>query len=562
MGKQKSSYLLIIDCICFIIALLIGTILRFGIREAGSTVLHYYSGFYFIILALSVISYILLYFYYSPKDGYILGKDLISQTWYVLRNHILLFIILILSLFVFQAGALLSRRLIFYTFLISFALDLLAREIIRVLYQNEYEKNTKTLTIAGKIVRILPVGEKQEMENAQDFPAVKHVFAIGCKGIPAEYGGFESFMQNLTGFRQNTNILYHVARMADDNLRFEYHNAIVFDVHVPTIGSAKAVYYDIAALKRCIRYCRINHVPNPVFFIMACRIGPFMGHYHRQIEAIGGRVFLNPDGHEFERSKWSLPVRKYWKYSERLMVRNVDQLICDSKNIEKYIREEYKEYDPKTTYIAYGSSIIHKQDILSDERSLSEFQDWLTYNKVQPKQYFLIIGRFVPENSYEVMIREFMASNTKKDLVIVTTENGRFFDYLEKQLHFTMDSRIKFVGTIYDTSLLNAIRVNAFAYIHGHSVGGTNPSLLESLGSTDINLLLDVGFNHEVGEDGALYWTREKGSLQKLIDEVDQMKEEQSYVYGQKAKARIQSDYLWEKIVEEYEKVFLSEESN
>jgi hypothetical protein len=356
MKEQKGSYLLIIDCICFAAALFAGAALRFGIKGAGSTILHYYSGFYFIILVLSLVSYFIIYFYYSRKDSYVLGKDFINQTWLVFRNHTMLFIILILSLFVFQAGALLSRRLILYTFLISFALDLLAREGIRVFYQNEYEKNTKTLTIAGKIVRILSAGEKQEMENTQKFPLVKHVFAVGCKGIPAEYGGFESFMQNLTEFRQNTNILYHVARMADDNLRFEYHNAIVFDVHVPTIGSAKAVYYDIAALKRCIRYCRINHVSDPVFFIMACRIGPFMGRYHRQIAAIGGRVFLNPDGHEFERSKWSLPIRKYWKYSERLMVRNVDQLICDSKNIEKYIREEYREYNPKTTYIAYGSS--------------------------------------------------------------------------------------------------------------------------------------------------------------------------------------------------------------
>jgi rhamnosyltransferase len=134
--------------------------------------------------------------------------------------------------------------------------------------------------------------------------------------------------------------------------------------------------------------------------------------------------------------------------------------------------------------------IIHKQDILNDEKSLSEFQDWLTYNKVQPKQYFLIIGRFVPENSYEVMIREFMASNTKKDLVIVTTENGKFFDYLEKAASFYKGFQNQICrNDIYDTSLLNAIRVNAFAYIHGHSVGGTNPSLLESLGSTDINLL-------------------------------------------------------------------------
>ena len=97
------------------------------------------------------------------------------------------------------------------------------------------------------------------------------------------------------------------------------------------------------------------------------------------------------------------------------------------------------------------------------------------------KNYYLVVGRFVPENNYETMIREFMKSSSKKDFAIITNVNERFLDELEQKLHFRDDSRIKFVGTVYNQELLMKIRENAYGYFHGHEVGGTNPSLLEAL---------------------------------------------------------------------------------
>ena len=98
--------------------------------------------------------------------------------------------------------------------------------------------------------------------------------------------------------------------------------------------------------------------------------------------------------------------------------------------------------------------------------------------------------------------------------------NDKFLNELENRLHFSKDKRIKFVGTVYDQELLKKIRENAYAYFHGHTVGGTNPSLIEALGSTDLNLLVNVGFNKEVAIDSALYWDREEGKLARLINEV------------------------------------------
>ena len=130
----------------------------------------------------------------------------------------------------------------------------------------------------------------------------------------------------------------------------------------------------------------------------------------------------------------------------------------------------------------------------------------------------------MPENSFEIMIREFMKSKSKKDFALITNVNDKFLNELENKLHFRRDPRIKFVGTVYDQELLKKIRENAYAYFHGHTVGGTNPSLIEALGSTDLNLLVDIGFNREVAEDCALYWSKELGELAKLINQVEVLK--------------------------------------
>ena len=128
---------------------------------------------------------------------------------------------------------------------------------------------------------------------------------------------------------------------------------------------------------------------------------------------------------------------------------------------------------------------------------------------------------------------------------------------MEERLHFSKDKRIKFVGTVYDQELLKKIRENAYAYFHGHTVGGTNPSLIEALGSTDLNLLVDVGFNIEVAEDSALYWSRDEGSLASLINKADNMSQEEIMTLSKKAKERVRTSYSWQYICDKYENCFL-----
>ena len=388
---------------------------------------------------------------------------------------------------------------------------------------------------------------------------MQHIFIVGSKGIPAKYGGFETFVEKLTENQKDKNIQYHVACTKENSDKsgivekeFVHNGANCYTIDLPNIGPAKAIYYDVKALEWAIKKAEKENYERPIFYVLACRIGPFIARLKRKIDKIGGVLLVNPDGHEWLREKWSLPVRKYWKISENLMVKHADKLICDSKNIEKYIKEDYKKYNPKTTYIAYGTD-LNKSTLIQESEVVRE---WFSSKNVKENDYYLVVGRFVPENNYETMIREFMKSKSKKDFVLITNvEQNSFYEKLKETTGFDKDDRIKFVGTVYDQELLKYIRENAFAYFHGHEVGGTNPSLLEALGSTKLNLLLDVGFNREVGENGALYW--EKDNLHILIEEAEKLDEEKIKILEENAKERIKKQFSWEYIVDEYEKEFI-----
>lgn len=381
----------------------------------------------------------------------------------------------------------------------------------------------------------------------------KNIFIIGSNGIPANYGGFETFVENLTAKKISNNIKYHVACLAKNNEEFEYNNARCFNVNVPNIGPAKAIYYDLVALRRAIKYIKKNKIKNTTIYLLGSTIGAFVGLYKNKIKKIGAKLYVNPDGCEWKRDKWNYFVKKYLKYSEKIMVKHADLVICDSINIEKYIKEQYKKYNPNTTFIAYGSDIDNKEEQENEEK----LNNWYKEKQITKNEYYLIVGRFVPENNYETMIKEFMKSTTKKDLVIITNvEKNKFYEELKQKTNFDKDKRIKFVGTVYDAKLLKQIRKNAYGYLHGHEVGGTNPSLLEALATTKLNLLLGVSFNKEVADNVAMYWNKEENNLSNLLNTAENLKNEEIEQYGEKAKERIKEEYSWQKIIKNYENIF------
>lgn len=375
-----------------------------------------------------------------------------------------------------------------------------------------------------------------------------HVFIVGSKGIPAQYGGFETFVENLTAGKRCAEIKYHVSCMNNDEKHFEHNGADCFNVRVPFQGAPGRIFHVGLVLRQVEDWAKANPGEHVIVCILGCRIGPLLTPHAKRLHKLGVKVFCNPDGLEWKRSKWSKPAKAFLRYCEKCLVKNSDLSICDSVNIETYIQETYSA---RTTFIAYGAYTDRSQ--CSEEK----LQEWYNPFGIRSGNYYLIVGRFVPENNYKIMIKEFMASNTEKDLVIITNMgHNKFYDELEQQTGFANDRRIKFVGTVYDQELLKKIREEAYGYIHGHEVGGTNPSLLEALASTRLNLLLDVGFNREVGEDSALYWSKEAGNLSALLEQADALEPESIAHLDKKSTDRVKEAYSWEKIVGAYEKVF------
>jgi rhamnosyltransferase len=374
---------------------------------------------------------------------------------------------------------------------------------------------------------------------------VKHIFIIGSKGLPARHGGFETFVENLTAKKKNENIHYHISCLNSVEKNFEYNGADCFGINVPNwFGDAKAVIYDILALNKSIEFIKQNNIQNAVIYLLASRIGLFISLFKKRLQKIGIKLLVNPDGLEFKRMKYSALIRRYWKVSEKYSVKNVDLVICDSKEIQKYIENEYAKFKPKTKFIAYGADLAASQ--ISDDDS--ELQNWYSKNNIKPGEFYLIVGRNIPENNFETIISEFDKSNSQKKLIIISNIKQQF------------KGKAIFSGTLYNQKMLKKIREQAFAYIHGHEVGGTNPSLLEALASTKLNLLLDVCFNKEVAGNAALYWTKEKDNLAKLIDNAEKMQEQEIENFEKLAKGRIESEYSWEKIVGEYENMWGKQE--
>ena len=382
---------------------------------------------------------------------------------------------------------------------------------------------------------------------------MQHVFIIGSRGLPAQYGGFETFVDQLVSHKVSSDIQYHVACLSNDQAYqyFDYKGVDCFTIKAPKLGPARVIAYDMMAINYALKLIKKQGIEQPIFYVLGNTIGAFVAPFARKIHKMGGRFYINPDGLEWKRAKWAKPIQAYLKYSEKIMTRHADLVISDNPGIESYIKEAYPW--SKTTYIAYGTD-LSPTNLTSQDRKVRElYHKWQT----QEKNYYLILGRFVPENNYETAIREFMASSTKRDLVIICNHEGNpYFEELRARTGFDQDPRVKFVGTVYDQDLLKYIRKESFAYIHGHEVGGTNPGLLEALAHTDLNLVLGVSFNQTVAKDAAQYWTKEAGNLAHLIDQVDSLEDVSEW--GQRAKANMKQNFTWEKIVGEYEELFLS----
>ena len=546
--KSKKGILFLADLLGITISFLLSVGVRYILlvgRMGSNLDLRLYLTFF----AGAAVLYLMLFLFrpYVPLEKLSIREII----WKTIEQQILFIACYIILFYLFPQTFVISRMVVglFLVFNVFFC------SLFRLLYRSFCAR------------RIRETEDPQREKKKYDGP--QHIYIIGAKSIGL-YGGYETFVMNLLQQHgENPNLKYHIATKANgqghmeldkmpgavlvNDEEFTYYNAHCFMIHVPEwAGSAQAIFYDLRAMKWACKNIEKNHFDHAVVYILASRIGPFERRYANRIRKAGGRVFQNPDGHENWRRKWSAPIRVYWKISEKYSVKYADVVVCDSREIEKYIKEEYYGYNPETVFIPYGSDV--KPAVLKDDDR--KFTDWLTSHNLADGKYVISVGRFVQENNFDIMIREFMKSKLDMDFAVITTENGKYAAEIQQKFNYRSDPRIKFVGTVYDAELLAKIRENAVAYIHGHEVGGTNPSLLESMGKTKVNLLYDVCFNREVAEDTALYWTKEEGSLTALLDDLDNIDAE---ALGHRAKARMAEAYSWKAAANAYEEAFSCE---
>lgn len=384
---------------------------------------------------------------------------------------------------------------------------------------------------------------------------MKNIIIIGARGYESNYGGWETFVTNLIKNYQDKETKFHVPELTNkikENKKIIDKNGVsCLQVYSPNVGFVTMFIYAIFALKRMKKYIKENHLENVLVYVLGCRVGPFYPFLIHSLKKRGIKIYLNPDGLEWKREKWAWWIKQCFKISEYCMVKHSDAIISDSKAIKDYIDTRYKKFNKESHFIAYGAYL--NQTGCKNKTVEDIFKKY----KIKENNYYLLVGRFVPENNYELIIKEFMKSKTKKDLVIVSNvEENKFYNRLKEKTNFQNDKRIKFVGSIYESEALIYIRENAYAYIHGHSAGGTNPSLLEALATTKINILFNAIYNVEVGMMSSLYFSKKDGDLKNLIDRVDTFDEKTIKKYEKLAKARIKEEYTWKIVVGKYKKIW------
>lgn len=383
---------------------------------------------------------------------------------------------------------------------------------------------------------------------------MKNIIIIGSRGYEKNYGGWETFVTNLINNYNDKDTKFYVPELNHNrkNNETEIRNGVMCpQIYTPKLSFVTMFIFTIKAVLYFKKYIKKEKLENVVIYVLGSKVGPLFSFIEKSFKKMNVKIAFNPDGLEWQREKWAWWIKQCFKISERTMIKHSDYIVCDSKNIENYVKTKYEKYGKPTTFIAYGAYL---NDIKDVNKETKEFMD--KYD-IKVHEYYLVVGRFVPENNYELIIKEFMASNTTKDLVIICNlAKNKFYKKLLKKTHFDKDKRIKFVGAVYDKEILTRIRKNASAYIHGHSAGGTNPSLLEALSLTDVNILYNACYNEEVGEEAALYFSKEEGSLKDIISKVDKLKTKEINEYGEKAKSRIEKEYTWDIVVKKYKKLF------
>ena len=384
-----------------------------------------------------------------------------------------------------------------------------------------------------------------------------NVFIIGSRGYTKRYGGWETLVHGLVDNQINPNIHYYIYEVVSDKKDegiFEIDTITCIKLFVKTKKSGfQMIFCDAKALFHATKYIKKNKIENPILLTLGARVGPLLWLFQSHFKSSKAVIMDNPGGVEWKRPKWGLIGEWYTYLSCYFTGIASDNIVCDSEGIRTIYKKMIKSPKHIKDFAAYGVYPIKDYD----PPKTKEIQDYFERFDIKENDYYLIINRFMPENSYELILSEFLQSDTKKKLVLVTNidTEKKYYDKLQSKLHFQNDPRIIFVGTLYNSDILLYLRLHAFCYINGHTLGGTNPGLLEAMFSTGFVMAYDVVFSREVCDEYAFYFD-EKNKMRDTIKKVESIDDKKRKQIVQKARKRMANLYSWNKITSEYEEIF------
>lgn len=356
---------------------------------------------------------------------------------------------------------------------------------------------------------------------------MKKVAIIGTQGVPAKYGGFETLVENIIGDNASPNVEYTIFCSAKDyeTQQRVYKGAKLKYIKWFHANGAQSTPYDIVSMLKAIR----GYDTVVILGVSGCIFLPVFRCLFRK------RLIINIDGLEHRRAKWGKFAKWFLRTSEAMAVKYADVVIADNKGIQDYVTETYGK---ASELIAYGGDHV-KRELTADEA-----REILKGYSVKPNEYAFCVCRIEPENNTHVILQAF--SETDKKLVFVGNwERSEYGRALRKK--YEGCKNITLINSCYDLNHLYALRSNCKWYIHGHSAGGTNPSLVEAMFFAKPILAFDVVYNRETTENQAYYFKNSE-ELKHLL--------ENDNLNGDKMLEIAQRRYTWKHIAEQYEALY------
>ncbi|HSJ67090.1 MAG TPA: DUF1972 domain-containing protein [Anditalea sp.] len=369
----------------------------------------------------------------------------------------------------------------------------------------------------------------------------KKIAIIGTVGVPANYGGFETLVENLLDLLPQ---FYEVTVFCESSgysdKKLQYKGAELIYVNMKANG-IQSIAYDIISLLKSFRsndYLLVLGVSGAIVLPI---IKPLFK----------GKIITNIDGLEWKRDKWSFWAKKFLKWSEMLAVKFSDTVIADNIHIQNYVKEEYQK---ASFLIAYGGD--HVASVLKTP--------YLDKYPFLQNRYLFTVCRIEPENNLKMLIKGYLKSGCNIPYIIIGNwEASKFGKKLIKK--YGNRDNLYLLPPIYDPNELNALRSNCFYYLHGHSAGGTNPSLVEAMYLGLPIISYDVEYNKASTFDKAIYF-KEQNELTTLLDDLFDVNEEEAWMkrseYAKKMKDVADENYTWRYISNQYIKAIEGKDKN